>query len=54
MENSCQLFMVAFNKDASGVAAPQHFRKIELKATFRPTECLMAPALCLCVRSLRG
>jgi hypothetical protein len=32
MENSCQLFVVMFNKDASGVSALQHFRKIELKA----------------------
>src|SRR5258708_21308550 len=31
------------------MAALQHFRKIELKATFRPTECLIAwefPRLC--------
>ena len=34
--NSCQQFVVMFNKDASGVSALQHFRKIELKATFRP------------------
>jgi hypothetical protein len=41
MENSCQLFVVVFNKDASGVSAVQHFRKIELKAAFRPTEYLI-------------
>ena len=41
--NSCQQFVVMFNKDASGVSALQHFRKIELKATFRPWECPISP-----------
>src|SRR5258708_369265 len=44
-QNSCQLFMVVFKKDASGVSALQHFRNIVSPVTFRPTECLSAPSV---------